>query len=264
MALMIFFLVAFFLRASSSSACDKAIFLLAGQSNMAGRGGIFHNKWDGYTPPLCRASPRILRLNNQTAWEEAREPLHGNISFAPCPGSNAPAGIGPGMAFANTLLKRDPTIGTIGLVPCAVGMTGISDWRRGSCLYARLMSRARAALREGGALRGMLWYQGENDINVSTAGMYEDRLRTFFNDVRNDLSSPSLPIIQVALASPNISTNSGTRKIRSIQLHLKLPNLMCVDAKGLAVDDYQKLHLTTDAQVKLGSKMAHAFVKHFT
>lgn len=57
----------------------KDIFILAGQSNMAGRGGVRHGKWDGNVPPECRPNPSILRLNPQLQWEEAHEPLHTGI-----------------------------------------------------------------------------------------------------------------------------------------------------------------------------------------
>ncbi|KAH6803057.1 carbohydrate esterase [Perilla frutescens var. frutescens] len=188
---------------ASHVAAEKSIFLLAGQSNMVGRGGTYtlSQKWDRVTPLECQSDPRILRLNNESLREEAHEPLHENISFSACYNNSRPFGIGPGMPFSNSLLKSDPAIGNIGLVPCAVGGTTISQWSKGSCLYDRLLTRARASLRDGGALRGMLWYQGESDSIAENAGMYSNRLHKFFIDVRADLMSPSLPIIQVALAS---------------------------------------------------------------
>lgn len=185
----------------SPSALGCNVFILAGQSNMAGRGGVVsvngRNRWDRQIPPECQPNPQILRLNDELFWEEAQEPLHEGISFAKCFTNTAPLGVGPGMPFANSILKREPTIGVIGLVPCAVGNTNISQWRRGSCLYDRLLTRVRAALLQGGVLRGMLWYQGENDVNPYDANLYKGRLEDFFTDVRSDLWSPSLPIIQV-------------------------------------------------------------------
>ncbi|KAL2512615.1 protein of unknown function (DUF303) [Abeliophyllum distichum] len=124
------------------------------------------------------------------------EPLHRDIDVA------RTCGVGPGMAFANSVLEKDPSLGVIGLVPCAVGGTNISEWRRGSVLYNQLIRRANAALQGGGVIRALLWYQGESDTAIhKDAELYKRRLVKFFDDVRSDLMSPILPVIQVALAS---------------------------------------------------------------
>ncbi|CAA2962325.1 Hypothetical predicted protein [Olea europaea subsp. europaea] len=229
---------------------EKSIFILAGQSNMAGRGGVTNGTWDGCVPHECRPDPRILRLNPKLMWEEAREPLHRGIDKKPC-------GVGPGMSFANSVLERDPCLGVIGLVPCASGGTNITEWKRGSYLYNRLLKRAYAALRDGGKIRAILWYQGESDSADETrAKMYKKRLIEFFLDIRQDLAFPVLPIIQVALAS-----NAGLyyEVVRKAQLEIKLPDVICIDAKGLEVKENDTLHLTTSAQVYLGKMFADAF-----
>ncbi|KAH6769412.1 carbohydrate esterase [Perilla frutescens var. frutescens] len=250
---------------STALACN--VFILAGQSNMAGRGGTVTAansklQWDGNTPPECEPNPKILRLNDELLWEEAREPLHGGISLSNCSENNQPAGIGPGMPFSSSLLERDPGFGPIGLVPCAVGGTGITEWSRGGCLYNRMLKRVRAALLEGGMLRGMLWYQGETDAGGrADADVYKMRLEEFFEDLRRDLMCPWLPIIQVALAS--IGNDSAVReRVRNAQLNTSLPNVKCVDAAGLPLNG-DKLHLTTGSQVRLGSMLADAFLRYF-
>ncbi|PHU30170.1 putative carbohydrate esterase [Capsicum chinense] len=52
----------------------KNIFLLAGQSNMSGLGGVVKNVWDGIVPPECSPSPAILKLDANLQWVEATEP----------------------------------------------------------------------------------------------------------------------------------------------------------------------------------------------
>lgn len=181
----------------------KSIFILAGQSNMSGRGGVINATWDGTVPPECRPNPAILRLNANLHWEEAEEPLHRDIDV------NKPCGIGPGMSFSNSVLRRDPGIGLIGLVPCAIGGTNISEWRRGGTLYNQLLRRAEAAVEGGGGglIRAILWYQGESDTeSIEDAKLYRRRLHRFFTDVRSDLMSPVLPVIQVWSPSINITS----------------------------------------------------------
>ncbi|KAI6689070.1 hypothetical protein NL676_025898 [Syzygium grande] len=238
----------------------KSIFLLAGQSNMAGRGGVFINTstggrvltWDGIVPPECGPNPSILRLAANLTWVEAREPLHADIE------TNRTTGIGPGMAFANAILGRDRSLASVGLVPCAIGGTRISEWERGTFLYDQLMRRARAGTNDSGTIGALLWYQGESDTaRESDAVLYKGRLEKFFSDVRADLQSPELPIFQVAIASgdgPFIET------VREAQFKLDLPNVRTVDAKGLPLRS-DRLHLTTPAQVRLGQMLANAFLQ---
>ncbi|CAI9115214.1 OLC1v1016056C1 [Oldenlandia corymbosa var. corymbosa] len=103
------------------------------------------------------------------------------------------------MPFAHSLLRRDPYFGHIGLVPCAIGATKISEWERGTINYNRLIDRARFAMKTSGSIRAILWYQGESDTEKKQdAIIYKDKLKKFFTDVRVDLVSPLLPIIQVS------------------------------------------------------------------
>ncbi|KAI8548641.1 hypothetical protein RHMOL_Rhmol07G0289800 [Rhododendron molle] len=57
------------------------------------------------------------------------------------------------MSFADALLAYDPGLGVVGLVPCAIGGTKISQWVRGSFLYDQLVRRAGAAARGGGKIQ---------------------------------------------------------------------------------------------------------------
>ncbi|KAK4428666.1 putative carbohydrate esterase [Sesamum alatum] len=230
----------------------KSIFILAGQSNMAGRGGIKRGIWDRYVPPECKSSQKVLRLNAEHQWEEARPPLHRDIDYLKT------CGIGPGMAFANSILKKNLNIGDIGLVPCAIGGTQISEWRRGGPLYNQLLSRAHAALQGGGIIRAILWYQGESDTRCQEdAKLYKKRLEKFFTDIRSDLNLPELPVIQVALAS---SEGPYIDEVRKAQLGIHLPNVKCVDAKGMKIG-HDRLHLSTEGEVQVGQMMADAFAQ---
>ncbi|XP_059636774.1 probable carbohydrate esterase At4g34215 [Cornus florida] len=233
---------------------QKNIFILAGQSNMAGRGGVINGIWDGIVPPQCQPNPMILRLAAGLQWEEAHEPLHADIDF------RTTCGVGPGMAFANDLLTKVPSFGVLGLVPCAVGGTKIDEWSRGTRLYNELLKRAGFALQDGGSIRAILWYQGEADtVTQHDAQVYKQKLESFFFDLRTDLKSPSLSIFQVALASgqgPYVET------VREAQLSVsvELQNVVCVDAKGLPLES-DELHLSTPAQVRLGEMLADAFLQ---
>ncbi|CAL1396015.1 unnamed protein product [Linum trigynum] len=243
-----------------SSAVPDSIFILAGQSNMAGRGGVHNNTatgalhWDGIVPAQCQPNPSILRFSKDLVWVPAHEPLHADID------STKTNGIGPGMPFANAVLTQDPdSVGAVGLVPCAVGGTTMNQWAKGGALYGEMVRRATAAVEAGGGnLRGLIWYQGESDTNSrQDAEEYRGRLETLFYHVRQDLQLPALPIIQVALAS---AEGPYKETVREAQLGISIPNLVTVDADGLPIQR-DGLHLTTASQVELGHMLANAFLK---
>ncbi|KAH9610434.1 hypothetical protein KSS87_010152 [Heliosperma pusillum] len=236
----------------------KQIFILSGQSNMAGRGGVIpashHHKkhWDGVVPPECHPHPTILRLNAHLHWEQARDPLHADIDHSKT------CGVGPGMAFANAV--QDRVGGTMGLVPCAVGGTAIKEWARGGHLYESMIKRAKFAVEGGvGEVKAVLWYQGESDCHECDVGVYKEKMEMLISHVREDISLPLLPFIQVALASGD---KKYIEKIREAQLSIKLPNVICVDAKGLKLN-HDNLHLSTEAQVQLGKILADAYLCNF-
>ncbi|KAK6143557.1 hypothetical protein DH2020_023905 [Rehmannia glutinosa] len=232
----------------------KQIFILAGQSNMSGRGGVDkHKQWDGVVPPESSAdTSKIFRLGPNLHWEAAREPLHQEID------SNRTCGVGPGMSFANALKER---VGVVGLVPCAVAGTAIKDWARGTTAYEDLVRRVEAAAAHGGGeIKAVLWYQGEKDtFTEEDANSYKENTERLIVNLREDLDLPSLPVILVAIASGD---GRYIEKIREIQKGIDLPNVVCVDAKGLQLKE-DNLHLTTEAQVQLGRMLADAYLNHF-
>ncbi|XP_010515780.1 PREDICTED: probable carbohydrate esterase At4g34215 isoform X1 [Camelina sativa] len=245
-----------------------SIFILAGQSNMAGRGGVYNDTatnttvWDGVIPQECRSNPSILRLTAKLKWEIAKEPLHVDIDV------NKTNGIGPGMSFADRLFYR---FGHVGLVPCSIGGTKLSQWQKGEFLYEETVRRAKAAVASsgGGSYRGILWYQGESDtVDMVDASVYKKRLVKYFTDLRSDLDQPNLPIIQAVAKISYYQSSCGVAlatgagpyldAVRKAQLKTDLKNVYCVDAMGLPLEP-DGLHLTTSSQVRLGQMIAQSF-----
>ena len=139
-----------------SASQPRLIFVLAGQSNMAGRGALDEA---AAVPPDPRGvvfSP----VDDKEVWHPATDPLH--------PDTNGrKAGVGPGMAFAHELLRLAPRIApSIGLVPCAYGGSELARWEEGGDLFAAAVARVRRCMAEGDAtavIAGVLWHQGESD-----------------------------------------------------------------------------------------------------
>ncbi|KAK9112662.1 hypothetical protein Scep_020181 [Stephania cephalantha] len=167
------------------------------------------------------------------------------------------------MAFARAVRAHDPECtGPLGLVPCAVGGTAIREWARGSHLYENMVRRARESVRRGGRIQGLIWYQGESDSYTrEDAEGYKGKMEELVKNVRADLGLPLLPIVQVAIVSGGDAAYVET--VREAQLGMRVENAVCVDAKGLDLKK-DNLHLTTEAQVKLGAMLAEAYLKNFT
>ncbi|KAJ3706197.1 hypothetical protein LUZ61_009902 [Rhynchospora tenuis] len=228
----------------------KLVFILAGQSNMAGRGPLSSD-----TDPSPHLS--VLRLNRWLHWETAREPMHYDIDV------NKTCGVGPGLVFAKSVLQKvHSSYGevVIGLVPCAVGGTKIEKWTKGFGLYDSAVKRAKAAVeakRGGGRIEALLWYQGETDtINFDDAEVYAEKMETLIRNFRADLGLPHLPVIQVALAS---GEGNYTGKVRAAQKGIQLHNVRTVDAYGLPLLN-DNLHLNTEAQIRLGHMLAQSYL----
>ncbi|KAM7265865.1 hypothetical protein ACFE04_003548 [Oxalis oulophora] len=239
------------------------IVILSGQSNMAGRGGVIkdhhnHKHWDGIAPPECKPNSSILRLNAHLHWETAHEPLHRDID------TRKACGVGPGMVFANRIVKESGEPSVVGLVPCAVGGTAIKEWARGQHLYENMVKRVKKSTGggSGGGDVTLLWYQGESDtLSKEDAEVYKEKMEELIRNVREDLGIPNLPFIQVAIASGDAPYIDIVREAQ-LELGITLPNVVCVDAKGLQLKE-DNLHLTTEAQVKLGNILADAYFQHF-
>ena len=154
------------------------LFLLIGQSNMAGRGRL------GEVPSLQHAEVSMFRNDR---WIPAQEPLHTDKPSI--------AGIGLGMSFAVELLART-AIAPVGLVPCAFGGTSLAEWMPGTELYENAVSLSLAAIRSGGQLRGILWHQGEGDSgNHDDASSYGRRFQAMIRKLRTELSAEPIPVI---------------------------------------------------------------------
>lgn len=154
------------------------LYLLIGQSNMAGRGVM--------DDAQSVSRLRILKFSPRNAWTPGTEPLHTDKPSI--------AGAGLGMSFARAMADADPTV-TIGLIPCAVGGTPLQRWQKGGDLYQQALQRARLAMKHG-TLKGILWHQGEADSSKEEeARSYGARLTQMISDLRTDLGAGQSPFV---------------------------------------------------------------------
>ena len=157
---------------SSQDTEDLDLYLLIGQSNMAGRGKLTAENRVG--------SERIWKLDAHGQWQHADEPIHFDKKVA---------GAGLAASFARMVADRDKDV-KIGLIPCAVGGTRIDRWIEGGDLWSNAVARTRVALKSG-KLKAILFHQGESDAaskknTLAWAGKFETMVKSFrreFGDV---------------------------------------------------------------------------------
>lgn len=240
----------------SASAADTApthpmqLFLLAGQSNMAGRGDVAAQDQIVH--------PRIFVLNRELEWVPAVEPLHFDKPVA---------AVGPGLAFARTLVEQDAQV-VIGLIPAAVGGSPISAWEPGATYpetgakpYDDALLRTRHALQRG-ELRAILWHQGESDANPQSAPPYQARLRTLIGRFRSEFGNDRLPVLLGQLGQWSERPWDAAWK-QVDQAHREVagsvPGVKFVSSQGLAHKG-DVLHFDAAAARELGRRYAAAYL----
>ena len=158
---------------------ERHIYLLIGQSNMAGRAPFT----DAEAVPIERCS----LLNGDDRWEPATNPLNRYSTIRKGLGMQK---MNPGYAFAKTILAKHPDI-RLGLVVNAKGGSSIRQWAPGTKFYKEAIRRTKAAQKDG-SLKGILWHQGESDAKDTE---YSKKLATLIQSLREDLGAPDLPFV---------------------------------------------------------------------
>ena len=224
------------------------IVVLAGQSNMAGRG--FVEEEDKI--PI----PRVYMLNKEGLWVPAVDPVHYD---------KPSAGVGPGRTFAKLLVESNPAI-AVGLVPTACGGSSIDHWAPGvffnqtkSYPYDDAISRTKRAL-EDGELEAILWRQGESDASPQKAINHAEKLQTLFERFRKEFNAPNLPILVGELFYEE--ETEGSQAIRKAQLEVveKLQPAAFVSAEGTVLNP-DRVHFDRQSQIEQGKRFFEALQK---
>lgn len=220
------------------------VYLLLGQSNMAGRGKM--------TAADKQPVDGVYVLDSDDNWQPAAHPLHFDKPSI--------AGVGLGIDFAKTLRESDPKV-TVGLIPCAVGGTRLDQWSRGGKLNNAALARAQAG-QQAGKLKGALWHQGESDSTDKLAPTYGARLAQFIDDLRRDLNQPELPFVVGELGHFRRDAHPQTDEINR-QLHALAAasqHITVATAEGLS-DQGDKTHFDAASLKAFGRRYAEAMQK---
>ena len=215
------------------------LFLLIGQSNMAGRGKV--------EPRDEATHPRIFMFTKAQQWVPAKDPVHFDKPIA---------GVGLGSEFAREIATADPKA-VIGLIPCAMGGTSLDEWKTGGVLYSNAVARAREAMKSG-TLAGILWHQGEADCSHGKVITYGDRFATMIGQLRKDLQAENVPVVMGELGRFRAASREFNAALPDISKHV--PLCAYVTAEDLK-DKGDQTHFNTPSLRIFGQRYAAAFLK---
>lgn len=226
------------------------VFLLAGQSNMAGRAVI--------EPKDTVPNERIFSINKNGEPVLAKEPLH---FYEP-----GMAGLDCGLSFGKELLKHIPRDVSILLLPTAVGGSAIGQWIHDSTFRnVALFSNFREKVKLGqqyGIIKGILWHQGENDATTTEQiRAYQGGLTILLQQFRKETGNPSLPVLMGELGSFS-EDNDGWQAInQQIHAYAATDNYARVISTKDLRHKGDKVHFNSKGQRLLGKRFAKAFIR---
>ena len=222
------------------------LFLLIGQSNMAGRGTLSSDYLDTLN--------NVYLLTRNNSMEPAINPLNKY--------SNIRKGlkmqqIGPGYEFSKKIVAETGI--QIGLIVNARGGSSINSWEKGNSdrYYEKTISRMKASLKWG-TLKAILWHQGESDSGQS--GTYMKKLSSMVENFRTDLGYPKVFFVAGELAYWRKESMPFNAMIRTISTFI--PASSWVSANGLTpLINTTDPHFDAPSQLILGERYAEKILQ---
>lgn len=228
------------------------IFIMAGQSNMAGRGRV--------EPEDTLTNPRILSINQEKEWVVAKEPLHfyePNLTGLDC-----------GLSFGQELLRHVPDSISIALIPCAVGGSAIQQWLgdstfRGVQLMHNFEEKVELA-QQSGDIKGILWHQGESDATDELIPLYPAQLTKLLSIFRTYTGDTDLPVLMGELGPYSIpkekqqrwnSINEAIHEFAASDPKIGVVSTHDLKHKG------DRVHFDSESQRILGKRFAEKYLE---
>ena len=255
---------------SVPASADTKLFLMGGQSNMAGLGG-----YDTPLPTIYNTPPQNVKF-----WDygtpQPVDGLYGNFTH-PWVGDHwveltggfghMPQYFGSEVNFGRKLHELYPN-DEIYIVKEAISNSNLAiDWNpNGSdSIYNRFKERANAAIAklvaEGKTpqIVGMVWMQGSGDVILGDtyAQAYKDNLKGFIAKVRQDFNAPNAKFVIGRNVNYTYGTQANLDLIRAA--HVEVPQEVA-NCSWVNTDDLQwgcTAHFGTEGQLELGERFAN-------
>ncbi|MEQ9289444.1 MAG: sialate O-acetylesterase [Cyclobacteriaceae bacterium] len=214
------------------------IYLVIGQSNMAGRAQIELQDQDTLEGVF------LFKGEKGDEWEKAANPLN---KYSTIRKDISMQRLGPGYTFARNMAAASKN--QIGLVVNAKGGTSINLWSPGSDFYNEAVKRTKAVLKFG-SLKGIIWHQGESD--ASKYATYANQIIMLMEALRKEFDQPNLPVV-VGQLSPD-----KEHRIPFNEMIIKLPNKIknVAVARTDGTSTFDSTHFDSKSQRLLGERYA--------
>jgi len=228
------------------------VFIMAGQSNMAGRGWV--------EPQDTLPDRRIISINKENQWIYAKEPLH---FYQP-----ELTGLDCGMSFARELINHLDSNTVVALLPCAVGGSSVNFWLNDSIFHgvhlkSNFIEKVELAKKQG-VLKGILWHQGESDASADKIPGYESKLKKLFAFFREYAGDDSLPILVGELGAYPVSEKMKTnwKSINDIIHRMAATDkyVFYIHTGDLEPKE-DNIHFNSKSQRTLGQRYAEVYLK---
>lgn len=246
-------LVSFSLAIASLSAEQAKpikVFLLGGQSNMAGQ---LKEYWADVQSPYKDPFPQIQLWHNKRNQWAPLAPTHR---------------LGPEIGFGHAIAKWLPNE-DVRLVKYAMNGTALYNYwaPTGGPGYVGFIATVQAALADLDAkqlpydIAGMLWLQGESDAAENMGAEYEQNLSAFIEHMRSEFKTPEMPFI-LARVRNYYGKGEQAQMVRAAQQSLaeQMPQVTWFDT-----DDLNPLvnggHYSLAGTLEIGKRFAQSYLE---
>jgi len=227
------------------------VFLMAGQSNMAGRGQV--------EPTDTLSNKRIFSINAANQLVYAKEPLH---FYEP-----TRTGLDCGLSFAQNLLPVIPPDVHILLIPTAIGGSSISQWLGDSSYRGvKLLSNFREKMQLGktfGEIKAVLWHQGESDAKKALIPLYQQRLGELFAMFRKMSGNSQLPVLMGELGSYSSDPYNWQGINDVLHRYAQTDKHSAVISTSTLVHRGDTVHFNSEGQRLMGARFAEMYRMKF-
>ena len=232
------------------------VYLLIGQSNMAGRGELLDEDY--------AEIPNVYLLDSEGNPVSAKNPM--NIYSSIRKAGDSLQQMGPGASFASTVVEQ--TGRKLLLVVNARGGSAIAEWAKGATatspsFYDEAVRRTQQAM-DYGALKGILWHQGCSDQKNTS---YMTQLTALAKNLRNDFGA-DVPFIVGQLGDWRSSSANFNTNIQNVNDYIIYSDWVssqgCVPIITEESDGQPDLtdpHFNRASQITMGKRYAQKILK---
>lgn len=226
------------------------LFLLAGQSNMVGRGAPRDMTLDA-PDPMAFQWGRFGANNGRIVPATAR--LEHNDT-------NHLDRVGMGLSFAKAWLARTGRARPVLLIPTARGATSFTanEWNPGNPLFEDSVARANAAMQShpGNRFVGILWHQGEADVGRMSTAVYSAALDRLVYRLRGRIVGAETALFVVGEFCPQWRpTASVTSVLRALDgTPMRVPFSAVAPSAGLVGNVGDTIHFNAASQRLYGGR----------